>query len=758
MASGSKPPFTAVVIAPKQLQPKPPQQRPQQPQLAPQNAGPHRRILPAGPPPREGPNGDVALRGGSRSKIVVPPKNVHVKGACDGCRTRKIKCSGSRPKCVACERSGATCNYAAGPSETHSQALKRKFGQLQEKSSIYEELCQLICKMPDNESTEIVRRLRAGDDVSTIVRQVKAGCLLLQLALSPESRFRYSFPYVPDMPVALRSPDNPYVGSSLFEASYSSSPSPRPEDLPEDSRCTYTKPYHVAEVVDVRFSKIHASRWTYVIDDDTLFRNLLRAYILHEHTTYPYIHIDSFMDGLASGDERFCSSLMVNVMMASACHCYQALPDRHKFWKPKSLGYQFLSEARRLWELEIKSGTPALTTVMAGILLNTEYNHNGMDSLGYTFLEQSLAMADHIGLFDPEVHRKIEDKRTRDLWEFCSWGLFVWSTVQCYYFYRKPLINIPVTPLPDPKQHPSWYGEVHLLYPVSPAPISAGHGYTIKANADLHVILHHTSLRAFHDGQSTLKLRWEEAMEFKRMLDDWFNNLPESLSPKSVVFPWHLKLHTMYYTAIHILFSSLIAPDALPSIATLTSLPPDVPISTAGEISGRAVMRLETVIRLYYLRHSFSFCDSFLVYFLSILARATLETMGTFTHKPVLDPQQIRILRSTVLLCMKGMNEQGQNNYIAEVVYRLIKSTLSPQDLDALQANVNLVELSEDDLFTAKQCRSQWPMPGIKVYDNPRDAAVDKSLDRLVKKYNEMTLEEDSERRRRESRRVEELE
>lgn len=65
---------------------------------------------------------------------------------------------------------------------------------------------------------------------------------------------------------------------------------------------------------------------------------------------------------------------------------------------------------------------------MAGILLNAEYNHNGMDSLGHTFLGQALVMADHIGLFKPEVHHNIEDKRVRELWEFCSWGLFVWST------------------------------------------------------------------------------------------------------------------------------------------------------------------------------------------------------------------------------------------------------------------------------------------------------------------------------------------
>jgi hypothetical protein len=196
----------------------------------------------------------------------------------------------------------------------------------------------------------------------------------------------------------------------------------------------------------------------------------------------------------------------------------------------------------------------------------------------------------------------------------------------------------------------------------------------------------------------------------------------------------------------------------LPSISTLDSLPPNVPISTAGDIAGRAIMRLETVIRLYYLRHSFSFSDSFLIYYLSVLARSTLETMGAGSDKPLLDPQQIKTLRSTVLLCMKGMNEQGQNNYISEVVYRILKSNLSEQDLDALQANVNLFEWSEDDMFVAKQCRSQWPMPGVKVYDNPRAAGLDKKLDRLVKNYENMTLEDDSARRRSESRRVVEIE
>jgi hypothetical protein len=65
---------------------------------------------------------------------------------------------------------------------------------------------------------------------------------------------------------------------------------------------------------------------------------------------------------------------------------------------------------------------------MAGVLLNIEYNHNGMDTLGYTFLNQSVAIAEHIGLFDPRVQQRIENQKLRECWEYSSWALFSWAT------------------------------------------------------------------------------------------------------------------------------------------------------------------------------------------------------------------------------------------------------------------------------------------------------------------------------------------
>jgi len=142
------------------------------------------------------------------------------------------------------------------------------------------------------------------------------------------------------------------------------------------------------------------------------------------------------------------------------------------------------------------------------------------------------------------------------------------------------------------------------------------------------------------------------------------------------------------------------------------------------------------VLRLYYLRHSFAFYDAFLIYYLSLLTKATQETLRRAEQGPPLDSNLVKTLRSTIVLCMKGVNEQGQNNYISEVIFRVLRDNLSAQDMSLLRANVSLFEWTEDDMFMAQQCHSQWPLPLIKTSESPRD----KGLDRLVKKYDRLSM------------------
>ena len=57
----------------------------------------------------------------------------------------------------------------------------------------------------------------------------------------------------------------------------------------------------------------------------------------------------------------------------------------------QSLRYQFLAEARRLWELE--TGKCKLTTIHAALLFNAIYNINAMDKIGWAYTLQGVAIA-----------------------------------------------------------------------------------------------------------------------------------------------------------------------------------------------------------------------------------------------------------------------------------------------------------------------------------------------------------------------------
>jgi len=115
--------------------------------------------------------------------------------------------------------------------------------------------------------------------------------------------------------------------------------------------------------------------------------------------------------------------------------------------------------------------------------------------------------------------------------------------VQGFYFFRVPLLSEPpAIPLPEVDEYPEWYGDFNLQYPVSPVIVPANHGHTINSVSKLRLILHHIARRAFRDKEPNEWMSWGEAMTLKSMLDNWFQNLPEPIKPRNVVFPWHLKI------------------------------------------------------------------------------------------------------------------------------------------------------------------------------------------------------------------------
>jgi hypothetical protein len=168
------------------------------------------------------------------------------------------------------------------------------------------------------ESIDILRRVRPGASIESLVNHVKNGDMLMQLAVVPESRRRYTFPIVNEFPAFLLTPNNSYLRSPLYQATFRQQDSGRDTELAVLYQPQYLRPYHGAQLLEPLLSEVTTSQWTSVISDNHLFRRLLSVYILYQYSSCPVFRKELFLRDMAAGRTTFCSQLLVNVVLACA--------------------------------------------------------------------------------------------------------------------------------------------------------------------------------------------------------------------------------------------------------------------------------------------------------------------------------------------------------------------------------------------------------------------------------------------------------
>ncbi|GAM83830.1 hypothetical protein ANO11243_018200 [Dothideomycetidae sp. 11243] len=248
--------------------------------------------------------------------------------ACVACRRHKLKCNGDRPACGRCIAARRPCIYTTMPGERPAQALKRNHNAWRKLVETYEELFHFIRALPERQAIDIYRRMRAGFDVDTLVAQIRGGDLVLQLAVAPESRFRYQFPYRTEMPDDLKV-DNPYLDCLLYEATSllpseslsTSAPLSSLNSVIGDAAnwTVYLRPFHAARTVDPRIIDVKPSLWTTISTDDSFMRGLLEGFFLSEYALASAFQKDYFLEDMAARRNDFCSSMLVNVVLAYSC-------------------------------------------------------------------------------------------------------------------------------------------------------------------------------------------------------------------------------------------------------------------------------------------------------------------------------------------------------------------------------------------------------------------------------------------------------
>lgn len=122
-----------------------------------------------------------------------------------------------------------------------------------------------------------------------------------------------------------------------------------------------------------------------------------------------------FLADMSRGRTKYCSSLLVNAILALACHFSNRPEARADPNNPGSTGDHFFREAKRI--LAVEGDIPSLTSVQALALMSLHEAGCGRDSSGWMYSGRAFRMGldmefnlslDGLGLSPTEIEvRKI---------------------------------------------------------------------------------------------------------------------------------------------------------------------------------------------------------------------------------------------------------------------------------------------------------------------------------------------------------------
>jgi hypothetical protein len=139
---------------------------------------------------------------------------------------------------------------------------------------------------------------------------------------------------------------------------------------------------------------------------------------------------------------------------------------------------------------------------------------------------------------------------------------------------------------------------------------------------------------------------------------------------------------------------------------------------------------MELLVRLYYSRHGFGISDTSLTLWLMHVGNNARVKLTNATASADLQGQEAAL--STLVVCAKGMQEQGQNHYLHQAVFYMFKNSLQLDENSPLKRHlVDDDAFRSGEKFRAEHVHSSWPVNIISVSDNPAERHLTKAVEAL---------------------------
>lgn len=296
--------------------------------------------------------------------------------------------------------------------------------------------------------------------------------------------------------------------------------------------------------------------WTTVTKDTKVIVHLINMYFTWH---YPYfttlsrsLFYRDFLLGKPPGNPKrtiYCSSLLVNAMLALGCHFTNSPAACADPNDPTTKGDAFFQEAKRLIVENDAYERPRMTTVQALALMSVREAGCGREAKGWVYSGMSFRMAQDMGLNlesgGMTANKETMDEQEIDARRVTFWGCFLFD--KCWSNYLGRLPQLPVSNITVSKYDvfPEEDADIWSPYkddglgqmysqPSRTRAVALQISALCEISSDLLIFFYHPQQLEKSQGKAS---ELKKLSDLHTRLEAWRKELPKELEPKEGQLP-----------------------------------------------------------------------------------------------------------------------------------------------------------------------------------------------------------------------------
>ncbi|PIA93746.1 Nitrogen assimilation transcription factor nit-4 [Cercospora beticola] len=460
-------------------------------------------------------------------------KRKAVSSACIPCRKRKSKCDGNVPACSTCIAVYRTeCSYDADSDHRRKGALKRDIQSLQQQNDALDVIVASLRSLPENEAIALLHNLRSDTNPNVLADSLRSNVRL------PHSYAQQTLEA--DFAQQITTP--------------TSATSTVPPSLSRDNSGEQSHRGSVSSIPE------QSGQWLRIPHDAEFIEHLMSLYQCWIHPFYTFLCWDHFTHDMSRGRTDYCSALLVNAVLAFACHYSDRALARTDPSNPSTAGDHFYAEAKRLLD---SNETSTLTTVQALGIMSLRETSAGRDSDGYRLAGRCVRMALELGLHLSVIKDGMRE-REAEVRKVTFWAVFNLETTCSVAFGRLSQLPRSAADIDTPaanvrSETMTWRPYEDTNLPLSASAEQPARTMLFKDQLSKLSELASDMVNTFYAPRERFTSRKLAATYAQYQA--WYQNLPDCFRLENTSLPHVLVLHMYYYGCILHLFRPYIRLD-----------------------------------------------------------------------------------------------------------------------------------------------------------------------------------------------------